>query len=229
MFGLDDKIAALSTGESFLIIIAVAVLLGVRHATDPDHLVTVSTLLASGESRGPGSASLLGFSWGLGHATTLVLFGLPIVLFNQYLPHRVQQAAELAVGLVIMALALRLLVRWRRRGDGRHGHSHARSIGRSPQQAFGVGLLHGMGGSAGVGVLLLAAVPSHVEAVIALVVFAAFTAISMAVASTSFGYALSRAPLPGRVAVAVPALGTLSLAFGTWYALGALQAVPYLS
>lgn len=228
MFGLDDKIAALSTGESFLIIIAVAVLLGIRHATDPDHLVTVSTLVASGESRGAASASLLGFSWGLGHATTLVLFGLPIVLFNQYLPHRVQQAAELAIGLVIMALALRLLVRWRRRGDERHGHSHTGRIGRSPQQAFGVGLLHGMGGSAGVGVLLLAAVPSHVEAAIALVVFAAFTAISMAVASTSFGYALSRRPLPGRFGAAVPALGTLSLVFGTWYALGALQAVPYL-
>lgn len=168
MLGLDDKIAALSTGESFLIIIAIAVLLGVRHATDPDHLITVSTLVASGDSRGAASASLLGFSWGLGHATTLVLFGLPIVLFNQYLPHPVQQAAEVAVGLVIMALALRLLVRWHHRRDARHGHSHTGSIGRSPHQAFGVGLLHGMGGSAGVGVLLLAAVPSHVEAAIAL-------------------------------------------------------------
>jgi hypothetical protein len=228
MFGLDDKIAALGTGESFLIIIAVAVLLGVRHATDPDHLITVSTLLASEHSRGAGGASLLGFSWGLGHATTLFLFGLPIVLFDRYLPNALQQAAEVAVGVVIMALAVRLLLRWSAHGRSGHGHSHRGKLGRSPLQAFGVGLLHGVGGSAGVGVLLLAAIPSHVEAAIALVVFAAFTAISMALASTSFGYALARGPILARVTVVAPALATMSLAFGTWYALGALQAMPTL-
>src|SRR3954466_10233507 len=98
MFGLDDKIAALGTGDAFLIVIAVAVLLGLRHATDPDHLTAVSTLIASGEEQSGRRAGILGLSWGLGHATTLVAFGLPIVLFDDYLPDPVQQGAEVMVG-----------------------------------------------------------------------------------------------------------------------------------
>lgn len=253
MIGLDDKIAALGTGDAFLIVIAVATLLGLRHAADPDHLTAVSTLIASGEKQNGRRAGVLGLSWGLGHATTLIAFGLPIVLFNGYLPAAVQRTAEVAVGVLIVVLALRLLIRWRRgyfhahlhqhdgdfhrhlhvherpppkRADS-HKHRHAPSLGRSPTQAYGIGLVHGMGGSAGVGLLLLAAIPSHVEGLVALVVFALFTAVSMAIASTSFGYVLSRGPVLRRFVTAAPALGVVSLAFGVWYALGALNAVPY--
>jgi high-affinity nickel permease len=254
MLGLDDKIAALSTGEAFLIVVAIAILLGLRHATDPDHLTAVSTLVASEEDHGARRAGRLGLSWGLGHATTLFLFGLPIVLFDNYLPDVVQQGAEFAIGLVIVALAVRLLLRWRRGyfhahahehdGDSHahthmhvrphpaadpypHGHRHATGLGRSPVQAYGIGLVHGMGGSAGVGLLLLAAIPDHVEGLVALVLFAVFTAVSMALVSSSFGYALSRGPVLRRFIAVVPVLGAASLAFGVWYALGALEAVPY--
>ena len=253
MFGLDDKIAALGTGDAFLIVIAVATLLGLRHATDPDHLTAVSTLIASGEEQSGRRAGMLGLAWGLGHATTLVAFGLPIVLFDSYLSDPIQRGAELAVGVLIVALAVRLLVRWRRgyfhahphehcgevhrhphahelpHAEPRvqHDHRHAESLGRSPLQAYGIGLVHGMGGSAGVGLLLLAAIPNHVEGLVALVVFALFTAASMAIASTSFGYALSRGPVLRRFVAVAPALGILSLAFGVWYALGAIEAVPY--
>jgi ABC-type nickel/cobalt efflux system permease component RcnA len=248
MFGLDDTIATLGTGDAFLLVIAVAALLGLRHATDPDHLTAVSTLIASGERQSARRAGVLGLSWGIGHATTLIALGLPIVLFNSYLPKPAQQAAEFAVGLLIVALAARLLVRWRRglfhahlhhhggsshrhlhshQSCTAHEHVHANGLGRSPLQAYGIGLLHGVGGSAGVGLLLLAAIPSHVEGLVALVVFAAFTALSMALASTTFGLALSRGPMLRGFATAAPALGTLSLAFGAWYALGALGAVPY--
>jgi hypothetical protein len=85
-----------------------------------------------------------------------------------------------------------------------------------------------MGGSAGIGVLLLAAIPDHAEAIAALALFAAFTAISMAIASSTFGYALTRPLVLRRFATVAPALGTLSLAFGLWYSLGALNAVPYV-
>ena len=250
MFGLDERIAALSSGEAFLIAAGVAVLLGLRHATDPDHLAAVSTLVAADDAPGPRRAGALGLSWGLGHATALVGFGLPIVLFREYLPEAVQRGAEVAVGLVIMALAMRLLVRWRRgrfrapeHSDGaavhRHAHRHlvadrARPehdhrpvVARSPLAAYGIGLVHGMGGSAGVGVLLLAAIPSHVRGAIALVLFACFAAVSMAVASTAFGYTLSRGPVLRRYVAVVPALAAVSFAFGAWYSLGAVEAVPY--
>ena len=249
MLGLDQQIASLGDGSAALLVCAVAVLLGLRHATDPDHLTAVSTLIASEETRGARRAGRLGLAWGSGHATTLFAFGLPIVLFGAYLPERLQQGAEVAIGIVIMALAVRLLLRWRsgrfhahvhRHGatehrhlhahahDPQHDHRHAELLGRSPWQAYGIGLVHGMGGSAGVGVLLLAAIPDQVVGVSALVLFALFTAVSMAVASTAFGYALSRGPVLRRFTALAPALGLASFAFGAWYALGALEAVPHV-
>jgi High-affinity nickel-transport protein len=224
MFGLDDQIANLGAGEAFLVVAIVAILLGLRHATDPDHLTAVSTLVA-GDRADTRGAGRLGLAWGLGHATTLFAFGLPIVLYRSYLPETLQTAAETLIGLVIVALAARLLLRWResRRGTDRHLHA-----ARSPLQAYGIGLVHGIGGSAGIGVLLLASIPDHVEAVAALGLFAAFTAVSMSLASTSFGWVLSRGAVQRSFVSVAPALGALSLAFGVWYSLGAVQAVPYV-
>jgi len=235
MFGLDDHIAALGAGQALLVVMAVALLLGLRHATDPDHLTAVTTLLAAdrGDGAGPRRAARLGLVWGAGHATTLFVFGLPIVLFDSYLPEPVQMAAEAAVGVVIVALALRLLHRARRGGlrpapHHPHGRCGASLRARSPLQAYGIGLVHGIGGSAGVGVLLLAAIPDHVEGVLALAVFAVFTAVSMALASTSFGWVLERGSVRRAYAAVAPALALASLAFGVWYALGAVDAVPYM-
>jgi hypothetical protein len=237
MLGLDDRIAGLGTGGALLVVLAVAMLLGLRHATDPDHLTAVTALLAGeageagerGDGRDPAAsrrAARLGLSWGAGHATTLFLFGLPIVLWGAYLPAPAQAAAETAVGVLIVALAARLLLRCRR--DHRHRHAGAPRATRSALQAYGIGLVHGIGGSAGVGVLLLAAIPDHAEAALALAVFAFFTALSMAIGSTSFGWALSRQGVRRTYRAVAPSLGVASLAFGVWYALGALDAVPYV-
>ncbi|HEX7298388.1 MAG TPA: hypothetical protein VF257_05240 [Solirubrobacteraceae bacterium] len=224
MFGLDDQIASLGAGEAFLVVAVVAILLGLRHATDPDHLTAVSTLVA-GDRADTRGAGRLGLAWGMGHATTLFAFGLPIVLYRSYLPEAVQSGAEVLIGLVIVALAARLLVRWHAGRGPARAHAHP---ARSPLQAYGIGLIHGIGGSAGVGVLLLASIPDHLEAVAALGLFAAFTAVSMALASTSFGWVLSRGGVQRSFVVVAPALGALSLAFGLWYALGAVRAVPYV-
>jgi hypothetical protein len=213
MFGLDDWIASYSDGASLALVALIAVLLGLRHATDPDHLAAVGALIASGRGRAAG----LGAAWGLGHAITLFAFGVPIVLFEAYLPARLQQGAEVTIGLVIVLLAALLLVRWRRGAfsDG------ART--RSVRSAFGIGLVHGVGGSAGVGVLLVAAIQNTAYGVVALTLLAAFTAVSMTLLSTGFGAGMARLPLV-RVA---PTLGLASLAFGVWYALGAVSLAPY--
>jgi ABC-type nickel/cobalt efflux system permease component RcnA len=257
VLGLDDRIAHLSGGGGIAVALVVAVLLGLRHATDPDHLTAVSTLVM-GEGRwGARRAARLGLSWGLGHATTLFLFGLPVVLFRDELPEPVQQAAELAVGVVIIALGARLLLRWRRGyfhahphrhgerthshphvhedatehtgADGvEHEHAHPEALGRSPLAAYGIGLVHGIGGSAGVGILLIGAIPGRSSAVAALALFAGATAISMAVLSSAFGRALAHGPVARRFASLAPAFGTASLLFGAWYVLGALSAAPYV-
>jgi hypothetical protein len=226
MFGLDERIAASSDGASIWIVLAVAVLLGLRHATDPDHLAAVTTLVASGRERAARRAGELGLAWGLGHAATLFAFGLPIILFKSILPPRVQHAAESAIGFVIVYLALRLLVRWRRGELSFHAHPHAHGA-RTRRGAFAIGLLHGMGGSAGVGVTVLASVRSTGVAVLSLVVLAVFTAVSMSALSSGLGSLLVSRPARAAFGAVAPALGGLSLAFGVWYATAAWSVAPY--
>jgi high-affinity nickel permease len=242
MFGLDDWIAHFSDGATLAAVAVVAIVLGLRHAADPDHLAAVTTLIASGRERTKSAAARLGLTWGFGHATSLFAFGLPIVLFKAYLPEPVQQGAETAVGVMIVLLALWMLARWRNGAfhlhahehtGGRHAHlhdhatSHRHSLRtRSPMQAYGIGLVHGLGGSAGVGVLLLAAIHSRPVAVAALALFALFTAASMSLLSTGFGLTLSSARARRSFHRLAPALGGASLLFGVWYALGALTVAP---
>jgi ABC-type nickel/cobalt efflux system permease component RcnA len=231
VFGLDDWIAGLSDGASVAVVLLVAVLLGLRHATDPDHIAAMTTLVASGRERAARSAAQLGAWWGLGHGITLVAFGVPILLAQRYLPERVQQGAETVVAALIVFLALRLLVRWRHGYFDLHAHPHHdpahRHAVRTPTGALAVGLVHGMGGSAGVGVLLLAAIPSETVAVASLVLLALFTAISMTVVTIGFGVTLSTRPVAAAASTAIPLLGALSLAFGVWYAASAWALAPY--
>jgi len=227
MFGIDTALAGLSDGTTLLLVLTAALLLGLRHASDPDHLAAVTTLVAGGREGAPRRAARLGATWGAGHATSLFVFGLPIVLWRAYLPEQVQSGAETLVGLVIVTLAVWLLVRWRRglfRAEARV-HEHTRA--RTPAQAYAIGLVHGMGGSAGVGLLLLGSIRSHTLAVVALALFAVCTALSMALLSTGFGLTLSRARVRASLNRIAPALGLCSLAFGLWYALGAQGVLPY--
>jgi high-affinity nickel permease len=226
MFGLDERIAASSDGASIWIVLAVAVLLGLRHATDPDHLAAVTTLVASGRERAGRRAGELGLAWGLGHAATLFSFGLPVILLNRFLPQRVQQAAETAIGFVIVYLAVRLLVRWRRGELAFHTHPQSH-VARSRRGAFAIGLVHGAGGSAGVGVLVLASVRSTTVAVVSLLLLAVFTAVSMSVLSGVFGSLLVSRPARAAFGAVAPALGGASLAFGVWYATAAWSLAPY--
>jgi hypothetical protein len=156
----------------------------------------------------------------------------------------VEKGAEAAIGLLIVALALWLLVRWRRGLFHLHVHAHERlhahghihdgdphphatARARTPFQAYGIGLIHGTAGSAGVGVLLLASIHNRLLALAALGIFAICTALSMAVLSTGFGRALGSATARISFDRLAPSLGVLSLAFGAWYALGALDLAPY--
>lgn len=226
MFGLDEKIVDFADGVSIWIVVAVAIALGIRHATDPDHLAAVTTLVASGRERASCRAAELGLAWGLGHATTLFVFGVPIVLFNDALPETAQNAAETAIGFVIVYLALRLLIRWRRGQFSFHPHPRAHDV-RTRTGAFAIGLVHGMGGSAGVGVLVIASVPSTGLAVISLILLAGFTALSMSALSGGLGTMLGSRPVRASFSRVAPALGGLSLAFGLWYATAAWSLTPY--
>lgn len=250
MSAIDGWLEGFLHGPSGVgIILLISLALGLRHATDPDHLAAVTTLIASEEEHGQvKKAGLMGFLWGLGHGTTLILVGLPLILFNRYLPESVQQVAELAIGIIIVMLAVRLLVRWRRGlyhahthshhggPSHRHVHSHAHEEShdhshavprRTPFSAYGIGLVHGIGGSGGLTLLLLSTISDKTEATGALLLFAAGTAISMALLSTAFGLAIAGGPVGRNFERVAPVLGVLGMAFGAWYALGALGLIVY--
>ena len=250
MSGIDSWLEGLLHGPTALwVVLLVSLLLGLRHASDPDHLAAVSTLIASEEREGVRKATIMGLLWGLGHGTTLVLVGLPLVLLGQYLPERIQQPAEVAIGVIIVVFAVRLLVRWRRgffhvhphahaggpphrhlhshAGGSVHEHSHNTHGLRTPLSAYGVGLVHGVGGSGGLTLLLLSTIPDPAGAAAALLIFAAGTAISMALLSTAFGLAIATGPIRRNFERVAPVLGILAVAFGAWYALGALGLVAY--
>jgi high-affinity nickel permease len=240
---MDAWLTGLFDGAPLLVALGIALVLGLRHASDPDHLVAVTSLVAAdqGDTRG---AARLGAWWGVGHAATLIVIGLPLIFFKSELPGWLETGAEKAVGIVIILLALRVVVKWFR-GDYRasaHGHddahetdepharryrhlrrgagsSHPHRHVRTPQQAFAIGTLHGLAGTGAVVLLLIAALPTQVEAAAALALFAPMSIFSMVAATSFFAWVLTR-PLiePIYRRVLIPALGVFALVFGGWYA-----------
>jgi ABC-type nickel/cobalt efflux system permease component RcnA len=231
---LDEWLTSLIEGAPLLVALAIAFVLGLRHASDPDHLVAVSSLVAAddGDVR---AATRLGAWWGVGHAVTLLAVGLPLIALKEQLPAWLERGAETGVGLVILALAARVLVKWvrgdYRAGPHRHhehdhrhlrhgdGHAHQHRQVRSPRQAFGIGMLHGLAGTGAVVVLLIAAMPGRLEAAAALAVFAPMSILSMALCTSLFAWVLTRPIVePVYRTVLIPALGMFALTFGAWYA-----------
>ena len=232
---IDTWLTGLFDGAPLLVALAIAFLLGLRHASDPDHLVAVTSLVAAedGDTR---AAARLGAWWGLGHAAMLVVIGIPLIAFKTELPVWLESGAEKAIGLVIVVLALRVIWKWFR-GDfraGRHAHpepegahSHLRPAQprehghrpvRTPRQAFSIGVLHGIAGTGAVVLLLLAALPTKLEAALALGVFAPMSIASMALCTTAFAWVLTRRIVePVYRSALIPAIGLFGVTFGVWY------------
>lgn len=85
-------------------VILLGLFLGMRHATDPDHVAAVATIVS--RQRTPRSAALIGTLWGIGHTMTIMVVGGVIVLFDVVIPPRVGLAMEFGVALMLMALGL---------------------------------------------------------------------------------------------------------------------------
>jgi high-affinity nickel permease len=230
---VDLWLEGLFSGAPILAALGIALVLGLRHASDPDHLVAVTSLVAAdgGDTRG---ATRLGAWWGVGHGLTLLVIGLPLIFFKSQLPVWIESGAEKAVGIVILLLAARVIYKWLqgdyraaahaheehprarhlRRGAGGHAHRHVRT----PRQAFGIGMLHGLAGTGAVVLLLIAALPTQLEAAAALAVFAPMSVASMALLTGLFAWVLTRPIVePVYRTVLIPALGVFALMFGAWY------------
>jgi hypothetical protein len=234
---LDEWLTGLIDGAPLVVALGIAFVLGLRHASDPDHLVAVTSLVAAdgGNTR---RATKLGAWWGLGHAGALLAIGIPLIAFKTELPAGIESAAEKAIGLVILVLALRVIFKWvrgdfrasahahrdgshdrrrhlRREGAGEHRHVSVRS----PVQAVGIGALHGLAGTGAVVLLLIAALPTQLESALALAVFAPMSIVSMAACTAAFAWVLTRPIVePVYRTVLIPGLGLFGVMFGLWYA-----------
>lgn len=222
-------------------ILVLGFILGMRHATDADHVVAVSTIVS--RERRIGSAAWIGALWGAGHTITIFAVGVGIILFTLVIPPRVGLSMEFSVGLMLVLLGavnLRGLTGWQQRipatdsseDPHSHGtpHSHPaseRSVARMDRwfrrwtvyqwlRPFVVGLVHGLAGSAAIALLVLATIHNSRWAVAYLFIFGVGTIAGMMVITIAMAsalhYAGSRSQwINRRLSVAT---GILSLAFG---------------
>ena len=246
-------------------------LLGMRHATDPDHVIAVTAILS--RERRIAAATRIGFIWGLGHTTTVLAVGAAIIVFKVAIPARVGLALEFSVAMVLIALGLaapaRLIQPLLRRGGGApararkevlvhsHRHAHEGSIHRHPHvhadergsdyastdvplehdhalasvkppfvaqrsllMSFGVGLVHGLAGSAAIALLVLSAIPQPLWATLYLAVFCVGTILGMALITTAIGapFVVASSRMARFHYGLVVGSGLLSLGFGCFLA-----------
>ncbi len=203
-----------------------ASLLGFKHALDPDHLAAVFNLSLSGRMNYR-EAARLGFSWGIGHAATMLLLGLPVVLLTASLPLIVYQLAELLVGVIIVYLGLKLFTTWFKGSFHPHevikiSQSHLEHH-RHHKRSTLMGALHGVGGSYPGALLVMASFGTPLAASIGLVVFVTLSILSMTVVTTMFSIVSTHHKLLHVMdRLLIPAFICVTLWFGYNYTLGAL-------
>lgn len=147
-------------------------LLGLRHATDADHIAAVGTMASS--SRDWRRTALVGAWWGLGHSASVLLVGGALVLLRSPMPTRVALALEFGVALMLVGLGLLALLRRRAPRQS------------SPVKPLLVGVVHGLAGSAVLALLLIGSTTSALAAALYLVCFCAGTIAGMAAMSALF-------------------------------------------
>ncbi|MDO9711884.1 HoxN/HupN/NixA family nickel/cobalt transporter [Paracraurococcus lichenis] len=216
--------------------------LGMRHATDPDHVVAVSTIVARQPSLR--AALLIGSLWGLGHSLTIVAVGGAIILFAAVIPPRLGVTMEMGVALMLIVLGMwnltGVLERIRASAvDGAsaphphpHPHPHGPGADAWPKEKAGlggaarilrpllIGLMHGLAGSAAVALLVLTLIQDPWWAVAYLAVFGIGTIAGMilitAAIAAALAYASRRSNWAGRYLPVTS--GLLSLVFGLFFA-----------
>ncbi|MGH7699772.1 MAG: urease accessory protein [Gemmatimonadales bacterium] len=170
-------------------------LLGLRHAFEPDHLAAVSTLATRQHRLWDGAA--LGLAWGAGHSVSVGAVALVVAATGLSLPDSLSAAAELGVAAILVLLGVPVVWRYARGrwhmhahthdGDAHlHLHSHAASPSHAHRHArwdrrrsLGLGLAHGLAGSAAIVVLLVASAPTPGQRVAYLAAFATGTIAGM--------------------------------------------------
>ena len=194
---------------SALFIAGVGLVLGIRHSTDTDHVVAISTIVT--RQRGLRGAALIGGLWGLGHTLTIFVVGCLIILGGVVIPPRIGLSMEFSVGLMLILLGFLNLTGWMQKikahfSPQRASESNTENeapiaeavesaaakswLGQERRQAatssrgtrlrpLAIGLVHGLAGSAAVALLVLSTIHNPLWAIVYLVIFGAGTMLGM--------------------------------------------------
>lgn len=164
---------------SFIGFLVLAFFLGMRHATDPDHVIAVTTVVT--RQRGAAKAAMIGALWGMGHTFTIFVVGAAIILFKVAIPPRVGLSMEFAVGLMLIVLGVLNLtgaLKWVQRK-----FTPAPDAATVPSEKglyaglyntlrpLIIGIVHGLAGSAAVALVVMAAVRDPWWAIAYLLIF----------------------------------------------------------
>ena len=167
---------------SVFAVLLLGFVLGMRHATDADHVVAVTTIVS--QQRSIRAAGFIGAAWGVGHTLTILLVGGGIILFSVVIPPRVGLSMELAVALMLVLLGvINLSGAMKRIEELAHGDD-----GRAPRpvlrpmqlaRSLVVGVVHGLAGSAAVALLVLTTIRDARWGLLYLLLFGGGTILGM--------------------------------------------------
>jgi ABC-type nickel/cobalt efflux system permease component RcnA len=220
-----------------LSVLMVGLLLGAKHAFDADHVAAILTLASNNPPLR--RSCLIGFCWGAGHTAILLLAGLAVLMFKVSISSELARLFEGGVGVMLIGLGCSVaFTAWR---DRLHLHSHSHEGGKNhfhlhshqggphhlhlhrfhlEYKSFGIGIVHGLGGSAAVLLLLLPAVPSLMAGLFYILVFGIGSILGMILLamalSLPFAWSAEKTArtylfLQGGAALASIALGTTIL------------------
>ena len=209
--------------SSFLAILSLGFALGMRHATDSDHVVAVTTIVS--RERSIRFAGVVGAVWGIGHTVTILLVGGAIILFHVTIPPRLGLSMEFAVALMLVVLGAANLAA---RGGAAHLHQDEPRPRRGGAPALlrslFVGVVHGLGGSAAVALLVLTTIQEPRWAVLYLLLFGAGTIAGMmlltSMIAVPFAVAADRFARVNRRMVQLTALASILLGLFIAYRIG---------
>jgi high-affinity nickel permease len=171
-------------------LVALGFVLGLRHATEADHLAAISTIVT--ERRSLLSSLLVGSLWGFGHTLALVVAGVGVLLLRYRLTDRMTHALELCVGIMLVLLGVNVL-----RGLASRGASHTHDRSTVAMHSHGdvwlmarpllVGIVHGLAGSAPLLLLTLTVMSSPLAAFSYIAVFGVGSIMGMSIMSLMLG------------------------------------------
>jgi high-affinity nickel permease len=184
-----------------------SLMLGMRHATDPDHIVAVTTIVS--RERSVVKAAGIGAVWGLGHTITLLLVGGAIIAFKVAVNARLGLSMELCVAVMLIVLGVLNLF------DVRAKSSHSRA-----SRPFFVGVVHGLAGSAAVALLIVPLIDDPRWAALYLFTFGFGTIVGMTIITLTIAAPslLATAHMPSLQRSLRLASGAVSLVFGLYLA-----------